>query len=85
MPRAYKLTKPRLAQLAERLTATQSNVYTVCKAMFGIEATDEVFDRLRDECGIRKCSECGYWLESPEFYDDVVTTCDACLNEMDGD
>lgn len=73
-----KLTADDYQLLAGDLVNTRNNIYKRCESLFGYKATDDDFDQLEKQHGVKKCEECNTWKDSSEF-DEGLNICQECL------
>lgn len=76
-PEQYKL-------LADKLLGTRHNVYRLAKSEYGVEWTDDDFDKLEEHGKVFRCEGCDEWMLTREMDDDVKGFCEECVNNMDG-
>lgn len=79
------LTDEQYKQLADALTGTRNNVYTLAKRMFGVDWDDEAFAALEAKTGVFRCIECSEWKDRDEKDPDVTEMCTPCVCEMNGE
>lgn len=71
MSEKCQLTDEQIKELSMVLLDTKQNIYTLSRKRYGIEATDETFDRL-EKIGLRRCVSCGTW---GHFEDEFCEEC----------
>lgn len=81
-----QLTGDQVIELARALKGTSANVYHQAKAMFGVDAEEEIFGALLtcDAEPIFKCIECGIWESIDSMSDENDDMCEGCLLELNG-
>lgn len=77
------LTKEQIQELGNILQNVGGNIYVICRSRYGVDITDETWDRLKAEASTFKCEECDRWLHTEEESDGITNFCQECVDEMD--
>jgi hypothetical protein len=76
------LTKSDYQKLSLELVGTQKNVYPLSLTLFQYEFKDKDLDKLESLFGLRRCVECGTWVDTPKP-DTHPDACDECASKID--
>jgi hypothetical protein len=83
MPKKKKeLTDEQYKELGGILLKTGGNVYTIVEEKYGVEFTDDDWDKLEKKGGVFKCENCNQWLTTFEEDPGIPGICTSCTDMM---
>jgi uncharacterized protein YbaR (Trm112 family) len=77
-----ELTDEQYKELGGILLKVGGNVYTIVEEKYGVEFTDDDWEKLEKKGGVFKCENCNRWLDISEEDPGVPDFCTLCIDTM---
>ncbi len=76
---AKSLAPEQYWQLGEHMSKYGGNVFTVAKSKFGVELTDDDFEKIAHHSGVHQCGLCSQWKDKSEM-SSARGVCEECID-----